>query len=81
MRGTVEGWRRNARRWAVLLAAVLAGTAGAADVLLVSSYDQNDACGRPQYEAAREALKKGGFSGLSSQSYFLDQSTASRAQL
>ena len=81
MRVTVEGWRRNARRWAVLLAAVLAGTAGAADVLLVSSYDQNDACGRPQYEAALEALKQGGFAGLSSQSYFLDQRTASREQL
>lgn len=74
-----EGWRS----WlgAVLLAAISAGPAAAADVLLVSSYDQNDACGRPQYEAALEALKQGGFAGLSSQSYFLDQRTATREQL
>jgi ABC-type uncharacterized transport system substrate-binding protein len=81
MRVTVEGWWRNARRWVVLFAAVLAGPVGATDVLLVSSYDQNDACGRPQYEAALEALKQGGFAGLSSQSYYLDQRTASREQL
>ncbi|MBL8428777.1 MAG: hypothetical protein JNJ95_02635 [Dechloromonas sp.] len=55
--------------------------ARAADILLASSYDQNDACGRPQYEAALEALKQGGFSGLSSKGYFLDQRTASREDL
>lgn len=73
-------WRKAWLR-AALLVAVLAGPVGAADVLLVSSYDQNDACGRPQYEAALEALKQGGFAGLSSQAYFLDQRTASREQL
>ena len=81
MRLTIAEWWRKTWRMAVLLAAVLAGPVGAADVLLVSSYDQNDACGRPQYEAALEALKQGGFAGMSRQAYFLDQRTVSREQL
>ena len=57
---------------AALLSAGLLGSALAADIFLVASYDENDVCGRPQYEAAMDALKKGGFANLSAKGYFLD---------
>lgn len=44
----------------------------ATDVFLVASYHENDVCGRPQYQAAMDALKQGGFANLSSKGYFLD---------
>ena len=51
---------------AVLLSIGLGGAAWATDIFLVASYDENDVCGRPQYEAAMDALKQGGFANLSS---------------
>lgn len=74
-----SGFRSGLAALGLCMLAVL--PAHALDVLLVGSYDQNDACGRPQYEAALEALKQGGFGGLSSKAYFLDQRTASRDDL
>jgi ABC-type uncharacterized transport system substrate-binding protein len=74
-----SGFGRGLAALGLCLLAVL--PAQALDLMLVGSYDQNDACGRPQYEAALEALKQGGFSGLSSKAYFLDQRTASRDDL
>ncbi len=47
-------------------------SAHAEDIILVASYHASDACGQPQYQAAIDALKQGGFTGLSSKGYFLD---------
>ena len=64
--------RRFLHAAAALLSSSLMGAAVAADIFLVASYDENDVCGRPQYEAAMDALKQGGFANLSSKGYFLD---------
>lgn len=50
----------------------------AADIFLVASYHETDVCGRPQYEAAMDALKQGGFSSLRSKGYFLDTRVRNR---
>lgn len=50
----------------------------AAEIFLVASYHENDVCGRPQYEAAMDALKQGGFSNLRSKGYFLDTRVRNR---
>lgn len=52
--------------------ALTASPAMAADIFLIASYHENDACGQPQYKAAMDALKQGGFASLSSKGYFLD---------
>lgn len=57
---------------ALLLCAGTLTSAVAADIFLVASYDENDVCGRPQYEAAMDALKQGGYANLTAQGYFLD---------
>lgn len=57
---------------AVLLSAGTLSAALAADIFLVASYDENDVCGRPQYQAAMDALQQGGYANLSSKGYFLD---------
>ena len=57
---------------------LLAVSAYAAEIFLVASYHENDVCGRPQYEAAMDALKQGGFSNLSSKGYLLDTRVRSR---
>ena len=46
--------------------------ARAEDIFLVASYHQSDACGQPQFDAAVDALKQGGFSTLTTKGYFLD---------
>lgn len=66
---------------AMVLLLAFASSALAVDVLLVGSYQERDACGQPQYKAALDALKQGGFSKLSSKGYFLDQRVASPADL
>lgn len=48
----------------------------AADVFLIGSYHENDACGQPRYKAAMDALRQAGFSSLSSKGYFLDTRVA-----
>ncbi|MGB0126667.1 MAG: ABC transporter substrate binding protein [Rhodocyclaceae bacterium] len=58
-----------------------AGSSIAADVFLVGSYHESDACGQPQYKAAMDALKQAGFSGLSSRGYFLDSRVASSEEV
>ena len=55
-----------------VLASSLLTAAKAEDVFLIASYHQTDACGQPQYKAAMDALKQGGFANLSSKGYFLD---------
>lgn len=50
----------------------------AAEIILVASYHENDVCGHPQYQAAMDALKQGGFSTLRSKGYFLDTRVRSR---
>lgn len=69
--------KRDFRPLAVALAALAislgaATPAGATDVFLIASYHETDACGQPQYKAAMDALKQGGFANLSSKGYFLD---------
>jgi ABC-type uncharacterized transport system substrate-binding protein len=54
------------------LALGVVAPAMATDVFLVASYHENDVCGRPQYQAAMDALKQGGFANLTSKGYFLD---------
>ncbi len=56
-------------------------SAMAADVFLISSYHETDACGQPQYKAAMDALKQGGFASLSSKGYFLDARVASKDEV
>lgn len=70
--------RSICRFLASLSFSLLAVTAYAAEIFLVASYHENDVCGRPQYEAAMDALKQGGFSNLSSKGYFLDTRVRSR---
>lgn len=55
-----------------LLACGAVAPAAQTDIFLVASYHEADVCGRPQYQAAMDALKQGGFANLSSKSYFLD---------
>jgi ABC-type uncharacterized transport system substrate-binding protein len=62
---------------AVFLSLVSSATF-AAEIFLVASYHENDVCGRPQYEAAMDALKQGGFSNLRSKGYFLDTRVRNR---
>lgn len=57
---------------AVLLLCAAAFSASAAEVFLVSSYHEGDMCGRPQCEAALEALKQSGIPDLSFRVYHLD---------
>lgn len=64
-----------------LLAVGLSGTGHAEDILLVASYHETDACGQPQYQAAMDALKQGGFSNLSSKGYFLDTRVKSKEEV
>lgn len=68
---------KESRAFRHLVAALAAFTltttsAMAADIYLIASYHENDACGQPQYKAAMDALKQGGFASLSSKGYFLD---------
>ena len=60
----------------ILAAALLSGgaltPALAADIFLVASYSEDDVCGRPQYQAAMDALKQGGYANLTSKGYYLD---------
>lgn len=70
--------RSICRFLASLSFSLLAVSAYAAEIFLVASYHENDVCGRPQYEAAMDALKQGGFSNLSSKGYFLDTRVRSR---
>ena len=66
---------RACRHLAYLLPALVLGAATgvrAEDIILVASYHATDACGQPQYQAAMDALKQGGFTGLSAKGYFLD---------
>lgn len=60
--------------FAVLLLSLCAAwrPALAVDVFLIASYAEDDVCGRPQYKAAMDALKQGGYANLSSRGYFLD---------
>lgn len=46
--------------------------ARAEDIIMVASYHAEDACGHPQYDAAMDALRQGGFKNLTSKGYFLD---------
>lgn len=57
---------------ALVLSSAAAPSAAATDVFLIASYHETDACGQPQYKAAMDALKQGGFANLSSKGYFLD---------
>jgi ABC-type uncharacterized transport system substrate-binding protein len=68
---------------AAALAALTLTTASAmaADVFLIASYHETDACGQPQYKAAMDALKQGGFASLSSKGYFLDARVASKDEV
>jgi len=50
----------------------------ATDVFLVASYHETDVCGQPQYKAAMDALKQGGFANLTSKGYFLDTRVRSK---
>ena len=63
---------------ACLLSAGMPGSVRAEDILLVASYHETDACGQPQYQAAMDALRQGGFANLSSKGYFLDTRVKSR---
>ena len=64
-----------------LLALALSASSMAADIFLIASYHENDACGQPQYEAAMDALKQGGFASLSSKGYFLDSRVSSKDEV
>jgi ABC-type uncharacterized transport system substrate-binding protein len=68
--------KRLAAAWAAIFLA--ATSALAADILLIASYHETDACGQPQYRAAMDALKQAGFANLSSKGYFLDTRVASK---
>ena len=57
---------------ALAISLAAATPASAAEVFLIASYSQTDPCGQPQYRAAMDALKQGGFANLSSKGYFLD---------
>lgn len=74
----MQAIRSICRFLASLSFSLLAVSAYAAEIFLVASYHENDVCGRPQYEAAMDALKQGGFSNLSSKGYFLDTRVRSR---
>ena len=50
----------------------LARPSAAEDVFLVASYHETDPCGQPQYLAAIDALRQGGFEDLSFKGFFLD---------
>ena len=86
----VTGFTRQARLcfkpFATAFAALAIALAGATpvlatDVFLIASYDEKDACGQPQYEAAMDALKQAGFAELSSKGYFLDARVSSKAEV
>ena len=66
---------------AALLALTLTTSSMAADIFLIASYHETDACGQPQYEAAMDALKQGGFASLSSKGYFLDSRVAPKEEV
>lgn len=53
----------------------------AADIYLISSYHQTDACGQPQYKAAMDALRQAGYADLSTKDYFLDTRVSSREEV
>jgi ABC-type uncharacterized transport system substrate-binding protein len=57
---------------ALAISLAAATPASAAEVFLIASYSQTDPCGQPQYRAAMDALKQGGFANLSSKGYYLD---------
>lgn len=63
-------------RAALAALALGASAAWGADIFLVASYHETDACGQPQYNAAMEALKQAGFAGLTTKGYFLDSRVA-----
>jgi ABC-type uncharacterized transport system substrate-binding protein len=63
---------------ALLLSGLVFTSAQAADIFLVASYAEDDVCGRPQYQAAMDALKQGGFANLTSKGYFLDTRVRAR---
>lgn len=62
----------------ILLSGAAVAPATAADIFLVASYHETDVCGRPQYQAAMDALKQGGFANLTSKGYFLDTRVRAR---
>lgn len=62
----------------LMMLLLAAARALAVDVFLIASYHENDACGQPQYKAAMDALKQGGFAGLASKGYFLDTRVAAK---
>ncbi len=66
---------------ALLLALASAGPAAATDVFLIASYHETDACGQPQYKAAMDALRQGGFANLSAKGYYLDTRVAPREEV
>jgi ABC-type uncharacterized transport system substrate-binding protein len=72
-----------AKRCLAALAALMLGAAPAraADIFLVASYHETDACGQPQYKAAMEALKQAGFANLSTKGYFLDTRVAAKDEV
>lgn len=74
---------RYSKHLAAALAALILtiAPAMAADVFLIGSYHETDACGQPQYKAAMDALKQGGFASLSSKGYFLDARVASKDEV
>lgn len=68
---------RNLIRVAAALLLTLPMATGAtgatgADIVLVASYHQDDAFGRPQHDAVRSAIAQGGYGSLATRSYFLD---------
>ncbi len=50
----------------------------AADIFMVASYAEDDVCGRPQYQAAIDALKQGNFQGMTPKGYFLNTRVRAR---
>jgi ABC-type uncharacterized transport system substrate-binding protein len=51
------------------------------DIFLVASYHEKDVCGQPQFSAAMDALRQGGFSNVASKGYFLDTRVRPREEV
>lgn len=67
------------RRLTVSLAMLLgAASAMATEILLVASYHEKDVCGNPQYNAAMDAIRQGGFANVATKGYFLDTRVRAR---
>lgn len=74
-----RGWKKKI----VLGISVLCLVAGlrAEDVYLIGSYHDIDPCGKPQYDAAVDALKTEGFGDLTFKGVYLDARHLSRDQI